>query len=187
MSSPPNGDGPISTSPQPIRIVGRDGSPAHARNSSPTNTRNPSNDIERAHSNSPTLARHSPTISRAHHNPLDPDVRERQRTMDADMAMHLSRARRSSVSSSPTLPTPFHHSDLHTPRDVLEREHYQHEQMKSIRQDAVDKARASMKELVLPNCSRGAWGVILGTLGRQGSFLQLRVGINIGLVSTFLV
>ncbi|VDB96598.1 unnamed protein product [Peniophora sp. CBMAI 1063] len=127
MSSPPNGDGIISSSPQSIRIVGRDGSPVHARNSSPTNTRN--NDIERAHSNSPTLARHSPSISRAHHNPLDPDVRERQRTMDADMAMHLSRARRSSVSSSPTLPTPFHHADIHTPRDVLEREHYQHEDM----------------------------------------------------------
>ncbi|KZV68126.1 hypothetical protein PENSPDRAFT_540713, partial [Peniophora sp. CONT] len=128
MSSPPNGDG-LSSSPERIHIIGRDGSPVHARNSSPTHARNPSNDIERAHSNSPTLARHSPSISRPHHNPLDPDVRERQRTMDADMALHLSRARRSSVSSSPTLPTPFHHSDLHSPRDVLERDHYQHEDM----------------------------------------------------------
>lgn len=60
----------------------------------------------------------------------------------------------------------------------LTREHYQYEQMKSIRRDAVDKARASMKELVLQNCSGSAWGVILGTLGRQGSLLQLRVGTS---------
>ncbi|KAI9434418.1 hypothetical protein H4582DRAFT_2112537 [Lactarius indigo] len=34
-------------------------------------------------------------------NPMDPDARERQRTLDVDMALHLSRARQGSVSVSP--------------------------------------------------------------------------------------
>ena len=38
-------------------------------------------------------SRHSPNLTRSHLNPLDPDVRERQRTMDADMAIQLSRVR----------------------------------------------------------------------------------------------
>lgn len=38
-------------------------------------------------------SRHSPNLTRPHLNPLDPDVRERQRTMDADMAIQLSRVR----------------------------------------------------------------------------------------------
>lgn len=41
--------------------------------------------------------RHSPTLTRSF-NPHAPDVRERQRTMDADMAMQLSRARRDTES-----------------------------------------------------------------------------------------
>ena len=45
----------------------------------------------------PTLrARASPTLTRSF-DPNDPDARERQRTMDVDMALHLSRARRETV------------------------------------------------------------------------------------------
>jgi magnesium transporter len=40
------------------------------------------------------------TLSRSY-NPMDPDVRERQRTLDVDLAIHLSRARQGSVSVSP--------------------------------------------------------------------------------------
>lgn len=43
-------------------------------------------------------SRHSPNLTRSHLNPLDPDVRERQRTMDADMAMQLSRVRSATIS-----------------------------------------------------------------------------------------
>lgn len=42
--------------------------------------------------------RHSPTLGRPHLNPLDPEVRERQRTMDADMAIQLSRVRSATIS-----------------------------------------------------------------------------------------
>ena len=42
-------------------------------------------------------SRHSPNLTRPHLNPLDPDVRERQRTMDADMAMQLSRVRSATI------------------------------------------------------------------------------------------
>jgi magnesium transporter len=53
-------------------------------------------------------ARHSPTLVRSF-DPNDPDVRERQRTMDVDMAMQLSRARRETVGS---VTSPF---DSHPP------------------------------------------------------------------------
>ncbi|KAI9464291.1 hypothetical protein F5148DRAFT_1299927 [Russula earlei] len=46
------------------------------------------------------MARRSPTLSRSY-NPMDPDARERQRTLDVDMAIHLSRARQGPVSISP--------------------------------------------------------------------------------------
>lgn len=42
-------------------------------------------------------SRHSPNLTRPHLNPLDPDVRERQRTMDADMAIQLSRVRSATI------------------------------------------------------------------------------------------
>jgi magnesium transporter len=45
--------------------------------------------------------RHSPTLSRSY----DPDEQERQRTMDVDMALQLSRARRETVSINPSLPS----------------------------------------------------------------------------------
>jgi len=43
-------------------------------------------------------SRHSPTLGRSHASPLDPDVRERQRAMDADMAIQLSRVRSATIS-----------------------------------------------------------------------------------------
>jgi magnesium transporter len=133
MSSPP-GDA-LPTSPMSIRIAHRDGSPAHRRGSSP---RDPSPTVQRNRSGSenhergesPTLVRHSPSVARANYNPLDPEVRERQRTLDADMAMHLSRARRSSVSSSPVMQTSFHeHDHRQVPHDLLQHEHLHHEDL----------------------------------------------------------
>ncbi|EGO27742.1 hypothetical protein SERLADRAFT_461705, partial [Serpula lacrymans var. lacrymans S7.9] len=46
--------------------------------------------------------RHSPTLVRSY-DPNDPDARERQRTMDVDMALHLSRARRETITVSPVI------------------------------------------------------------------------------------
>ncbi|KAG6902458.1 hypothetical protein C0995_016320 [Termitomyces sp. Mi166 len=43
--------------------------------------------------------RHSPILARS----FDPEARERQRTMDVDMAMQLSRARRETVTGSPEI------------------------------------------------------------------------------------
>ncbi|KAK0243117.1 hypothetical protein EDD85DRAFT_317023 [Armillaria nabsnona] len=81
MSSPPKDIPVLSTSPAPAR----GGSPLRRRDSvSPSDDR----------------PRHSPTLVRSF-DPNDPQVRERQRTMDVDMAMHLSRARRETIISSP--------------------------------------------------------------------------------------
>ncbi|THH17432.1 hypothetical protein EW146_g3373 [Bondarzewia mesenterica] len=76
----------ISSSPHSIKLD-RDGSPTRYRGSS----------IDNDHA---SHARYSPTLSRSF-NPLDPDARERQRTLDEDMALHLSLARRGSISTSP--------------------------------------------------------------------------------------
>ncbi|KAI0722324.1 hypothetical protein C8T65DRAFT_526594, partial [Cerioporus squamosus] len=86
MASPPDTSsvlsGSISSSPRPIRT---DHSPVRRRQSVGSETNEAS-----------TRPRLSPTLSRSY-NPNDPDARERQRTMDADMAMHLSRARSGTV------------------------------------------------------------------------------------------
>lgn len=96
MASPPR-DPSIhpSTSPRAISIPGRDGSPIHRRRSS-----------SQASETEPTRPRLSPTLARSL-NPNDPEFRERQRTLDLDMAAHLSRARQNSVSISPVI-SPFH-------------------------------------------------------------------------------
>ncbi|KAJ3573693.1 hypothetical protein NP233_g2265 [Leucocoprinus birnbaumii] len=49
-------------------------------------------------------AKHSPTVGARSFDPNDPQVRERQRTMDVDMAIHLSRARRETLSTGPVSP-----------------------------------------------------------------------------------
>lgn len=84
MSSPPRDGAVLSTSPLSIPSV----SPAGRRSTSPS-------------VNSSELtprARHSPTLTRSF-DPNDPQVRERQRTMDVDMALQLSRARRETISA----------------------------------------------------------------------------------------
>lgn len=96
MSSPP-GDGPcLSSSPTSIR----GGSPVRRRESTSQS------DL------SVTRLRHSPTVARSY-DPNDPQVRERQRTMDVDMAMQLSRARRESVSVAPGI-SPYETPPVHT-------------------------------------------------------------------------
>ncbi|KAF8656048.1 hypothetical protein AX16_002784 [Volvariella volvacea WC 439] len=92
MSSPSNTDGPSTVTPSsPVPI-----SPARRRSTSPS-----------GHSDITSRPRHSPTIARSF-DPNDPQARERQRTMDVDMAMHLSRARRETLSITPTV-TPHDH------------------------------------------------------------------------------
>lgn len=88
MASPFD-DPPVrSTSPSSIRAV------------SPTRWRGDIDTSSPSASADPTLrARGSPTLTRS----LDPDARERQRTMDVDMALHLSRARRETL-VQPTSP-----------------------------------------------------------------------------------
>ncbi|KAF7302046.1 hypothetical protein MIND_00771000 [Mycena indigotica] len=76
----------------------------HAISSSPISISGPSPLRRRTSANSDEIARsrHSPTLARSF-DPNNPEVRERQRTMDVDMAMQLSRARRegSPIDSSP--------------------------------------------------------------------------------------
>jgi len=62
----------------------------------------------------------------------------------------------------------------------LTREWYDHREMRSNRATAVESARDSIQRLSLTGASgdgddRPLWGVILGTLGRQGSLRQLEV------------
>lgn len=52
----------------------------------------------------------------------------------------------------------------------LTRERYDHALMKRTRQNAIVKARAAVE-----SPSDRMWGVVLGTLGRQGSLKQLQV------------
>lgn len=70
-----------------------------------------------------TRPRHSPTVPRS----FDPDARERQRTMDVDMAIHLSRARRETVHPSPnTSPFEITQSDEQLAISALS-EHEEHQ------------------------------------------------------------
>jgi 2-(3-amino-3-carboxypropyl)histidine synthase len=67
----------------------------------------------------------------------------------------------------------------------LTRERYDHKEMRSFRDQAVQAARKSIqacscdlpsKEMTSSTTeSNQLWGVILGTLGRQGNFKQLQV------------
>ncbi|KAG6378505.1 putative diphthamide synthesis protein-domain-containing protein [Boletus reticuloceps] len=72
----------------------------------------------------------------------------------------------------------------------LTREHYNHDEMRRVRDQAVQSARESLaslppsldpteSELFGPPLQHSQlWGVILGTLGRQGSFRQLQAIVN---------
>jgi 2-(3-amino-3-carboxypropyl)histidine synthase len=65
----------------------------------------------------------------------------------------------------------------------LTRERYNHAEMQEVRNDAVAVAKKSVKTITQDEHSGSGpagsdpplWGVILGTLGRQGSFKQLQV------------
>jgi 2-(3-amino-3-carboxypropyl)histidine synthase len=64
----------------------------------------------------------------------------------------------------------------------LTRERYNHQEMRAARSDAVMAARKSIDHIshkvsVVDNSVRDvpSWGVVLGTLGRQGNFKQLQV------------
>ncbi|KAF5363346.1 hypothetical protein D9756_000268 [Leucocoprinus leucothites] len=85
----PAGEGNVLAS-SPISIQG--GSPSHRRSVSPDDL----SDIA-------SHARQSPTRARSF-DPNDPHVRERQRTLDVDMAIHLSRARRETLSTGSVSP-----------------------------------------------------------------------------------
>jgi magnesium transporter len=103
MSSPTS-DQPRSSSPKLINYE-RDGSPTRYHSSS-------------LDSDAAATARMSPTLSRSY-NPMDPDARERQRTLDVDMAMHLSRARQGSFSVSPVAsPLTMHEHDDREPPET---------------------------------------------------------------------
>lgn len=67
--------------------------------SSPEANREPTSPTHRHPSDASDHIHHSPVLSRS----FDPEARERQRTMDVDMALHLSRARRDTVSYSPEI------------------------------------------------------------------------------------
>ncbi|KAI0265105.1 diphthamide synthesis protein [Gloeopeniophorella convolvens] len=63
----------------------------------------------------------------------------------------------------------------------LTRERYDHREMRAVRNDAVSAARKSIDVIAHHAAGEGpaagdppAWGVVLGTLGRQGSFRQLQ-------------
>ncbi|KAF8489112.1 diphthamide synthesis protein [Gautieria morchelliformis] len=60
----------------------------------------------------------------------------------------------------------------------LTRERYDHREMTSTRDEAIQTARASLRNIERhrsdDNSLAPVWGVILGTLGRQGSFKQLQ-------------
>ncbi|KAF9076430.1 putative diphthamide synthesis protein-domain-containing protein [Rhodocollybia butyracea] len=75
----------------------------------------------------------------------------------------------------------------------LTRERYEHEEMRAVRSDAIVSARKSLgwieagsSSITLPPTvpqdddvdDSPLWGVILGTLGRQGSFKQLQAIVN---------
>ena len=65
----------------------------------------------------------------------------------------------------------------------LTRERYNHAEMQEVRHDAETIAKKSVTAIdqdensgsVPTNSESQLWGVILGTLGRQGSFKQLQV------------
>jgi 2-(3-amino-3-carboxypropyl)histidine synthase len=69
----------------------------------------------------------------------------------------------------------------------LTRERYDHQEMQSVRDNAVQAARKSLINLSQDRHSTAEesqpiWGVILGTLGRQGNLKQMQVCFDTSLV-----
>ncbi|KAH9899518.1 hypothetical protein C8Q73DRAFT_627169, partial [Cubamyces lactineus] len=128
MTSPPDNssilNGSVSSSPRQIRP---DHSPIRRRQSSGSEINEPS-----------SRPRLSPTLSRSY-NPNDPDARERQRTMDADMAIQLSRARSGTVVlPSPVSPPPLSPTARRT---SVEEPHFPALSLQE--QQAIDEARGA--------------------------------------------
>ncbi|KDQ08860.1 hypothetical protein BOTBODRAFT_37558 [Botryobasidium botryosum FD-172 SS1] len=98
MSNNTIADDFFSTSPRSIRIDTNELPPRTHRG----------NSMEDTSHNHPRL---SPTISRGY-DPNDPDARERQRTMDADSAMLLARARSASIAMPSRPPIEFANTAL---------------------------------------------------------------------------
>ncbi|KAJ4465177.1 hypothetical protein C8J55DRAFT_441334, partial [Lentinula edodes] len=73
-------------------------SPVSTRGGSPVRRKGSSSISVDDSENRPRL---SPTLARSF-DPNDPQVRERQQTLDMDMAMQLSKARRDTITTSPT-------------------------------------------------------------------------------------
>jgi len=74
----------------------------------------------------------------------------------------------------------------------LTRERYDHQEMQSVRDNAVQAARKSLMNLSKDHSStaeesQSLWGVILGTLGRQGNLKQMQVCFFTSLVHKLLV
>lgn len=64
----------------------------------------------------------------------------------------------------------------------LTRERYDHAEMQRVRDEAIQTARKSIPQSSLENDTDDTdplWGVILGTLGRQGNFKQLQASVHI--------
>jgi len=61
----------------------------------------------------------------------------------------------------------------------LTRERYDHAEMQSVRDQAIQTARKSIlsESNLIGDDSRPLWGLVLGTLGRQGNVKQLQVCI----------
>lgn len=57
----------------------------------------------------------------------------------------------------------------------LTRERYDHQRMQAVRDDAVQSARKTIGEPPKDGTPSPIWGVILGTLGRQGNLKQMQV------------
>ncbi|KDQ64660.1 hypothetical protein JAAARDRAFT_52608 [Jaapia argillacea MUCL 33604] len=97
------------------------------------------------------------------------------RLEDVDALIYLGDGRfhlESIMIANPTVPA-FRYDPY---SKKLTREYYDHREMRSIRSDAVTTARRSITSLSssLHGEADPMWGVVLGTLGRQGSFKQLQ-------------
>ncbi|KIY73871.1 cora-domain-containing protein [Cylindrobasidium torrendii FP15055 ss-10] len=146
----------------------------HSIASSPVSIRG-SSPVKRRGSLSPTVSeeriRRSPTLGRSY-DINDPEGRERQRTMDVDMAMHLSRARRETISTSPTV-SPYdqtdHPEDAYHPHAISMLSPQEEAEIGMARGDVL---RISESELELGMSDHAS----NATAKRQGSFTDLRLG-----------
>lgn len=110
-------------------------------------------------------------------SPFQPEFTSQNFSYLGDGRFHLE----SIMIANPTVPA-FRYDPY---SKKLTRERYDHREMQTVRNDAVQTARKSIdvftrdplqEDTVNPS---PLWGVILGTLGRQGSFKQLQVSSSL--------